>query len=398
MNSTAQNLNLNTPWKIHKTSDLEALGGIFSNTCVFLDNKDFEEIINLLRVTQKVFSSDYYKTQITPIAPQKTWGLFCCYDFHLTTNGPKLIEINTNAGGALLNYDLASAQKSLPQNAKWLFPPAFSQEKIISQFEQEWKLSQRHGSLQHIAVVDDAPQSQFLFPEFLRFQKLLTEKLAPTVIVDPKDLVFENNELIYVDEHGHRIVIDLVYNRLTDFYYSDLKNQAILKAFDSNACVISPNPFHHALYAHKNNLIHLTDTHILRTSNLEQDEIALLISSIPNTKIVKKEDAATLWHNRKNLFFKPALGYGSKAVYRGDKITHKVFEDIIQGSYLAQEYVPAAHRMILNETGEKVLLKFDLRVYTYGGEAFLFAARLYEGQATNFRTLHGGFAPVYLAT
>ena len=30
-------------------------------------------------------------------------GVFMGYDFHLTPEGPRLIEVNTNAGGALLN-------------------------------------------------------------------------------------------------------------------------------------------------------------------------------------------------------------------------------------------------------------------------------------------------------
>jgi hypothetical protein len=36
----------------------------------------------------------------------------------------------------------------------------------------------------------------------------------------------------------------------------------------------------------------------------------------------------------------------------------------------------------------------DLRCYAYQGQALLFAARLYQGQTTNFRTPGGGFAPV----
>ena len=32
------------------------------------------------------------------------------YDFHLGAGGPKLIEVNTNAGGAFLNALLAKAQ------------------------------------------------------------------------------------------------------------------------------------------------------------------------------------------------------------------------------------------------------------------------------------------------
>jgi hypothetical protein len=36
----------------------------------------------------------------------------------------------------------------------------------------------------------------------------------------------------------------------------------------------------------------------------------------------------------------------------------------------------------------------DVRLYTYQGEILLAAARLYQGQTTNFRTEGGGFSPV----
>jgi hypothetical protein len=39
-------------------------------------------------------------------------GAFMGYDFHLGTDGPRLIEINTNAGGALLNAVLGNAQRT----------------------------------------------------------------------------------------------------------------------------------------------------------------------------------------------------------------------------------------------------------------------------------------------
>jgi hypothetical protein len=41
------------------------------------------------------------------------------------------------------------------------------------------------------------------------------------------------------------------------------------------------------------------------------------------------------------------------------------------------------------------LLKSDIRLYTYDGTVLLAAARLYQGQTTNFRTPGGGFAPVF---
>ena len=39
--------------------------------------------------------------------------------------------------------------------------------------------------------------------------------------------------------------------------------------------------------------------------------------------------------------------------------------------------------------------KLDLRNYVYAGHVQLIAARLWQGQTTNFRTAGGGFAPVF---
>jgi len=86
-------------------------------------------------------------------------------------------------------------------------------------------------------------------------------------------------------------------------------------------------------------------------------------------------------------------GYGAKAAYRGDKLTRRVWGDILVGDFVAQALVPPAGRMTLVD-GVLTDLKFDLRAYSYGGQVQLLAARMYAGQTTNFRTQGGGFAPV----
>tara|TARA_R110001599_G_scaffold64023_1_gene178341 strand:+ start:42643 stop:42909 length:267 start_codon:yes stop_codon:yes gene_type:complete len=51
------------------------------------------------------------------------------------------------------------------------------------------------------------------------------------------------------------------------------------------------------------------------------------------------------WNERRGLFFKPAAGYGSKAAYRGDKITKRVWQDILRGDYIAQHLVAPGVRV-----------------------------------------------------
>jgi uncharacterized circularly permuted ATP-grasp superfamily protein len=118
-----------------------------------------------------------------------------------------------------------------------------------------------------------------------------------------------------------------------------------------------------------------------------------LLGGIPRTERVTAAAADDLWSRRKSLFFKPAAGYGSKAAYRGDKITKRVFEEVLQGDYVAQALVPPSARQVQVD-GNLTELKVDLRNYVYAGEVQLVAARLWQGQTTNFRTPGGGFAPV----
>jgi hypothetical protein len=66
------------------------------------------------------------------------------------------------------------------------------------------------------------------------------------------------------------------------------------------------------------------------------------------------------------------------------------------GGHVAQALVVPGERTMSSDTSAQVL-KFDLRNYVYEGEVQWTAARLYQGQTTNFRTPGGGFAPVYEA-
>ena len=126
---------------------------------------------------------------------------------------------------------------------------------------------------------------------------------------------------------------------------------------------------------------------------LAQNHLDVLHASVLTTVIVSPNDAAALWRDRRNLFFKPARGHGSKAAYRGDKVTRKVWDEIIGGDYVAQSYAAPSTRGV--QLGEKhAELKVDVRLYAFNGNILLAAARLYQGQTTNMRTPGGGFAPV----
>jgi hypothetical protein len=154
--------------------------------------------------------------------------------------------------------------------------------------------------------------------------------------------------------------------------------------------VVTPHPQAHALYADKRNLSLLTDRALLQSWGVQPATLDVLQRGIPRTQVVMPADATRLWAERRGLFFKPAAGHGSKAAYRGEKLTRRVWDEILAGRYVAQELVPPSERRI----GPDASLKADIRNYVYDGRVQLLAARLYQGQTTNMRTVGGGFAPV----
>ena len=121
----------------------------------------------------------------------------------------------------------------------------------------------------------------------------------------------------------------------------------------------------------------------------------MLRRGIPRTVPVTASNGEDLWQQRRQWFFKPVAGHGSKGVYRGSKLTKSTFARILESDYIAQTYVPPSGRLVLVD-GAREVLKVDVRLYTYRGTLLLAAARLYRGQTTNFRTPGGGFAPLLL--
>ena len=256
-------------------------------------------------------------------------------------------------------------------------------------FQHEWVLQQRTGMPQRIAIVDDQPAEQYLYPEFLLAQRFFAKHGIVPVIADAGQLRYKRGRLLIEEQP-----VDLVYNRLVDFSFDHFDHEALRAAYLDGAVVVTPNPHVHALYADKRNLALLSDQAALRSWGLSPQMLADL-AGIPRAVLVTSDNAKQLWEGRKGLFFKPAGGHGSKAVYRGDKLTKGVWAEIVRGDYVAQEFAPPGERMIKLE-GTLERRKTDVRLYIYDGQILLTAARLYQGQTTNLRTPGGGFAPVFV--
>lgn len=372
---------------------------LFSALPVFVAREHVERMAQVICAVESVVSLPAYREQVLQWTPATArfdpgpLGVFLGYDFHIGPGGPRLIEINTNAGGAMLNVVLARAQRACCQEVETLFAGAGDvgglESRLAGMFREEWRRQRGDAPLATIAIVDDVPETQYLYPEFLLFQKLFERAGIESLIADPSALALHDGALW----EGERR-IDLVYNRLTDFALAEPGHEVLRRAWLDGIAVVTPHPRAHALYADKRNLALLSDAALLGRWGVSAEIAALLTQGIPRTRVVTRDAAADLWENRKRLFFKPAAGFGSRGSYRGEKLTRRVFEEILAGSYVAQEFVPPSERL-LRDPDASSALKLDLRNYVYDGEVQLVAARLYRGQTTNFRTPGGGFAPVF---
>jgi hypothetical protein len=313
-------------------------------------------------------------------------GVFFGYDFHLNAEGAHLIEINANAGGALLNALLLQSQRDVAMPGEVAALDNLEQV-FLDMFRNEWRLERGDAPLQTIAIVDEQPQQQYLYPEFLLAQRMFERAGIAALIADPAELEARSDGL-YCREHK----VNLIYNRLTDFF---LRQHVIFnEAYQGNQVVLTPHPHAYALYADKCNLALFTDTESLRAMGVADGTIAALQAGIPQTRVVSAEDAEHWWGHRKQWFFNPAWGFGSRGTYRGANVTHRVFAEIMRGGYVAQHMALPGERMVCLKGAEPVAFKSDVRCYVYNGQVQLIAARLYQGQTTNFRTEGGGFAPV----
>jgi hypothetical protein len=91
---------------------------LFSNVPVFLPEAGVGEMLRVVHAVEAATRLPGYRHAVLSLALDIARhdfgpvGVFMGYDFHLAADGPRLIEVNTNAGGAFLNALLAKAQRA----------------------------------------------------------------------------------------------------------------------------------------------------------------------------------------------------------------------------------------------------------------------------------------------
>lgn len=313
-------------------------------------------------------------------------SVLMAYDFHTDEQGNcSLVEVNTNAAGFMLSsvMEMTHAQSSVAS-----YEPLRD---LRKSFETEAERFFGGPRACTVAIADDEVVEQKMYSEFLMYRDWFKTFGWNSEIVEAQDFKFQEGRLFSPSDTK----IDLVYNRLTDFYLEEERHRALYEAHTNLKAALSPNPREYWLIADKQRLIQLGQAGFLESAGATPEERAaidkVLIPTFDKSSFASQEE---IWTERKGLFFKPKRSHGGKSVYRGESVSRKVFERLMQEDILIQRFRAAQRVPTDDDRSVLSTWKFDLRFYVYEDRVQMTVARIYQGQVTNFSSPMGGFTLV----
>ena len=365
-NAFFQYLQENFPESFGEIKEKNLIGPHFlSPFTVKLPKSLLTQVKKLVTTLYEIKESEDYQSKLPEKPDWRVWPktpcLLTCFDFHYSEQtGLKLIEINTNASLFISTQIFMEAQGEAS--------PDPGMKSLLKSFEKSFSL--QPGDPIHI--LDRQPKDEGLYFEFLLFQQWLRSHNYKANILALEDYPLQKPKNIY--------------NRFTDFYFSEPGSKLLNEDYIKEKVRFSPNPREYFLLSDKKRYKLLRD----QLKNHKD-----LINIIPVSKSFSEfENKETLWTERKKYFFKPSESFGGKGAFKGKSISRRTFDKIYAPDFIAQQLCPAGQKTFDYE-GQPVTMKFDLRFYSFEGKIQSYVARLYRGQTTNMKTEMGGLAPLF---
>ncbi|RZV41425.1 MAG: hypothetical protein EX271_08025, partial [Acidimicrobiales bacterium] len=168
------------------TAELAKRENYFAATAVFVSRDDVSSMMAQIAAIEKVASLPAFQQAVFSRNPDpvythqpQTRGAFMGYDFHITATGPRLIEVNSNAGGSAI---VSSIEQAIGRDVQG------SENLIRHMFEREWVLAGLTAALKTIAIIDADPKQQFHYPDMRLTAAALQRKGFKVVIADPGEV------------------------------------------------------------------------------------------------------------------------------------------------------------------------------------------------------------------
>ena len=311
-------LNKNYPKSALKIKSRKLIGPcLLSPFSLKLPSSILIQVKNFVANIHQISESHSYQSKLPKDFQWQTWpknpSLLTCFDFHHSEKtGLKLIEINTNAAFYISSHIFLLSQR--------LLSPDPQMKALLESFKISFSLKPKD----QLFIMDRNPKKEGLYFEFLLFQEWL-ENQGYKVEILPLENYTEKAQKIY--------------NRFTDFYFSEPESGKLMEDYISQKVIFSPNPRGFFLLADKRRQKLLRDE--LYKINSEQADI------IPQLKTFSDfESRELLWSERKKYFFKPGQSHGGKAVFKGKSISRKMFNEIYSPDFIAQELCPPGEKFL----------------------------------------------------
>jgi len=347
-----------------------------SETPVPVCRAEFEAMLDFARTVFRLKDNAAYLSRLCECLPdtahiQPDWpSVLMGFDFHLTDDGPKLIEINNNAGGLYIG------------DGRWLPQPAIAelggslQQRLVGMFHADWAT---------IAIMDEDVTGQFMYPEMQAYAELFRTDGRRVMVVSPEDVQLDADGL-----HCGGVHIDAIYNRHTDFYLEGADVAHIRRAYEQGLVVVNPHPRSYALIGDKTRMVDWWRDGLLE-SCIAHSEVERIRAVTPETQRLSDMDKDQTWTERKQWVFKPAARHGGKGVLLGKAMSRKRFEALDMADTIVQRLVPASEVEVAGMDGETKRMKFDVRLFMHGETLIALAGRVWRGQLTNFRQPGSGW-------
>lgn len=204
--------------------------------------------------------------------------------------------------------------------------------------------------------------------EFEYFRVLLQNSGYRTVIVDPRELKYENNKLYYGG-----LEIDLIYRRAVTIdimeYYSEIED-LLAAYYNQDVCIVGS--FRSQIIHNKIIFAILHDED--KTGFLDKEDRRFIEEYIPETALITKERQQLNYikDNREELVLKPLDFYGAQGVYIGCDLTPSQWEDALNNiqpeQYLVQKFcsIPELEMAVLEEDELRLeSFKYTLGLFMY---------------------------------
>ncbi len=337
---------------------------------------DFEQMLAFARTIYRLKENPAYLLKLADHLPEAAhiesdWpSVLMGFDFHISPDGPKLIEINNNAGGLYIGQGQWLPQSEIKDMHGTL------EQRLVAMFPEDW---------QSIVILDEDIVQQYMYPEMCAYAELLRRQGRHVFLLAPEDVQLRGDGLYGMDER-----LDAIYNRHTDFYLQTEALADIRRAYERRQIILNPHPRSYALIGDKTRMVDWWKTGLLE--ECVSEEAAGFIRRItPETRRLADMDADQVWQERKGWVFKPAARHGGKGVVLGRAMSRKRYASLNISDTIVQRMVPASEVEIEGQS-----MKLDIRLFMHGEDLIALAGRVWRGQVTNFREPGSGWVSLKL--